>query len=97
MTFELLVLVVGVIIAGCMLVVAVVAQGFKGLSPRGRGNLPHKFYGILGDGSIPAWAGEPPYNGVAGLRLIQSVYISYTSNRDVAARLARLTGILGCD
>ena len=59
MTFELLVLVVGVIIAGCMLVVAVVAQGFKGLSPRGRGNPQGLPYRRKGCRSIPAWAGEP--------------------------------------
>ena len=30
-----------------------------GLSPRGRGNLPVSEYEVSGDGSIPAWAGEP--------------------------------------
>ena len=30
-----------------------------GLSPRGRGNLLFKRVGILNNGSIPAWAGEP--------------------------------------
>ena len=31
----------------------------KGLSPRGRGNLPQRHGGQAADGSIPAWAGEP--------------------------------------
>ena len=31
-----------------------------GLSPRGRGSREHQFLGRVTEGSIPAWAGEPP-------------------------------------
>ena len=33
--------------------------GFGGLSPRGRGNHMHIRKRLQGEGSIPAWAGEP--------------------------------------
>ena len=35
----------------------------QGLSPRGRGNLGAQLPVGLGDGSIPAWAGEPDEHG----------------------------------
>ena len=41
-----------------------VKNAFKdaGLSPRGRGNLSLHSAPVMLDGSIPAWAGEPPKN-----------------------------------
>ena len=40
-----------------------------GLSPRGRGNLALRVGGRGGQGSIPAWAGEPPTVSVLGALL----------------------------
>ena len=49
--------------------------GFSGLSPRGRGNPATRYspFGSL-DGSIPAWAGEPPTYSPVGTQPLMTVY-----------------------
>ncbi len=46
-------------VGGGTLGLAGLAAGLRGLSPRGRGNPATGSYRPAGNGSIPAWAGEP--------------------------------------
>ena len=51
---------------------SVTIDSMRGLSPRGRGNLPHPVDRAPGTGSIPAWAGKP--RGVGGIAAARQVY-----------------------
>ena len=46
-------------VGGGTILVVLLAIDMMGLSPRGRGNLPPNKAPLVGQGSIPAWAGEP--------------------------------------